>query len=57
LDDGRRVGGDFEIDLRTGAVELVGQMSAHSLTFSEQFIQIADTQRAQDKALLDVLAS
>jgi len=56
LDNGRRVSGTFEIDMRTGEVELVGSMSASSLTLSEQFTQLADTEAAKDKALMDALA-
>ena len=55
LDNGRRVSGNFEIDMRTGEVELVGSMSANAPTLSDQFTQMADTERAKDKALLDAL--
>jgi len=57
LDNGRRVGGNFEIDLRTGEIELVGRLQAQSLTLSEQFVQLADAERSKDKALLDVLSA
>ena len=56
LDNGHRIGGNFMIDLRTGAVDQIGQMRAQSLTLSGQFEQMAKAERAQDQALLKVLA-
>lgn len=56
LDNGRRISGNFEIDLRTGEIELAGMMSAQGLTLSDRFVQLADAERVKDKALLDALA-
>jgi len=56
LDNGRRVSGNFEINMRSGEIELVGNMTAQSPTLSEQFTQIAEAERTKDQALLDALS-